>query len=152
MKLLDPRSYFATLFFFLICGACAQIADFSLEAYKNATSIKARSLNLIEVSTNSYASQKQKAEQLLLDIDVAYEFSAGFENNSEATEMWDIIRDGDENLMGGFVAFWRDRSPSGVSPDFAENFRDEVVFAFDRLICLEANKEAPTSCNEAQTR
>ncbi|MEL6450774.1 MAG: hypothetical protein AAFQ19_05905 [Pseudomonadota bacterium] len=130
----------------LALAGCDDYADYSLAAYTNATEMKAKSLALLAKSGAPYAVHGAEAEAVLLQIDVAYEFAAGFEANQEAADMWALIRDPEEGSVGGFVALWRRDFPQGLSPGFRTEFERATRFAFDRLICLEANKREPASC------
>lgn len=132
----------------LVLGGCLDYAEYSLQAYTNATTLKAKSLALVARSGNSYASQKQAAEALMLDLAVAQEFAAGIENNNEAAQMWALIRSPDDKLVGEFVLTWRDKQPGGFGAEFRGFYREAISFAFDRLICLEVNKREPTACPE----
>lgn len=132
----------------LLIGACTNYASYSLQAYSYATEAKAKTLKLVSKANGSYSANRAAAEALLLDMDVAYEFAAGIENNEEAAEIWDKLRDPDGNLVGGFLSAWRTEFPGGVSANsvFIEEFKKNITFSFDRLICLEANKGQATSC------
>jgi hypothetical protein len=134
------------LLLFVFYSACSSIADYSLEAYTYATELKAKSIALVGASKDPYAKHKDKAEKLLVEISAAYEFAAGIEKNNEAAKMWSLIRSPDENLMGGFIGFWKQKQPGGMSAGFISEFKKDVAYGFDRLICLEANKREATKC------
>ena len=136
----------AALAVFMVLLACVDAPKYSLQAYTNATELKAKSLALLEKGHQPFSRHRAEAEKLMLDISVAYEFAAGIKNNEEARDMWRLIRDPEENLMGGFVKHWSQKSPGGVGKVFVGEFRNEVIFGFDRLICLEANKRATADC------
>lgn len=142
--LLRPVYLLSALFFFLT--ACEEYPEYSLAAYTQATEMKAKSLSLLAKASDPYSKHVTEAEALKLDMDVAYEFSAGIEANNEAADMWNIIRDPRENSVGGFLRLWRDDFPRGLSPAFVEAFDRDVRFAYDRLICLESNKREPSAC------
>ncbi|WP_158966893.1 hypothetical protein [Chachezhania sediminis] len=129
-------------------AACLNYADYSLAAYTNATEAKAQSLALIEKATGSYSANRDAADAVLLKLDQGYEFSAGVRDNEEATYMWDRLRSRSGYMVGGFVEFWRRERPGGMAKDsaFLREYRDNIADAFDRLICLEANKGKPAKC------
>jgi len=127
-------------------GACSSlpIADYSLEAYKNATSLKAETAALVAKSSQPYARHAEEVDALNVKIDAAYEFAAGIPSNQLSAEQWRLLRDPDGNLYGGFVVFWRARG--SVSGAFRDEFAIQIDEAFDEIICLEANKQALVRC------
>lgn len=133
----------------LLClGACAPlIADYSLESYKYATSLKAETEGLIDKSGRPYSSARPDIEALVTKINVAYEFAAGQPNNAIATQEWQLIRDPDGTLLGAFLTLWRQQGT--LSPGFRAEMKQQLDEAFDQLICLEANKRTGTSCRAA---
>ncbi|MEO1640481.1 MAG: hypothetical protein AAFU41_14670 [Pseudomonadota bacterium] len=145
------KKAFAAISLLLFIG-CVEIADYSLQAYTNATSLKARSLSLVAKATEPYATHRAEAEALLIAIDEAYEFANGIENNNEAARMWEILRDPDRTLVGGFVNAWETGAANGFSTDesggspFLREVGQNLSDSFDRLICLEANKREPSAC------
>jgi hypothetical protein len=126
-------------------AACSPlIADFSLEAYKNATSLKAETLALIDKSGEPYARHREAAEALTLRIDAAYEFAAGVPNNQLSAQQWAVMRDPEADLYGGYIRDWRSDGPVGAT--FREEKKKQIGQAFDAIICLEANKRSAARC------
>ncbi len=147
--ILMARRLSALFAILLLFGACDPlISSFSEEAYRNATSLKARSLALVVQSGEPYASHADDAETLLVDIDAAYEFLKGRSGNDDAVRQWEILRNPGGNMIGGFVALWQQ---SGKVSEFARNdAAAEISAGFDYVICLEAFKRDPKSCNNRQ--
>lgn len=84
---------FFVVFTCLLLSTCTSIiSDYSLEAYKNATSLKARSLALIDLSASPYSKHEDKTSALMLDINTAYEFAAGIPKNKISALQWNLIR------------------------------------------------------------
>lgn len=126
-------------------GACAPlIAQFNAEAYKNATSLKAETLSLIDKSGEAYSTRKKEVEVLTTKIDAAYEYVAGLPNNQITAQQWQVLRDPNGVLYGAFVRVWQRQGT--VSPAFRTQCKLQMAEAFDQIICLEANKQAATSC------
>jgi hypothetical protein len=127
-------------------AACTPIiAGYSLQAYTNATQLKAETLALIQASAEPWSDHAAEARALQTRIDGAYEFSAGTAYNRDATEMWAKIRDrGDTALLGAFFKRWSSAGATGKA--YRERKHRFVAIAFDRLICLEANKKEKTAC------
>ncbi|MEO9299023.1 hypothetical protein [Devosia alba] len=135
-----------------VLSACTStIAGYSLEAYTLATGLKARSLAVVQLSTESFSTHAEVVDQLLVDIDAAYEFAAGIPNNKIAAEQWALLRDPSEALLGGYFAFWEIEEPGGVSEYFRDQSKEIIAEAFNFIICLEVNKQQASSCSELKT-
>lgn len=117
------------------------------KAYENATSIKARSLALVDLSAEPYTKHEQTAVTLMTDVSAAREYSAGLPNNSISAKQWDAIRDPQRNLLGGYVARWKAQTGKGMSEFFRKEVKTQLSRAFDYLICLETNKGAAKPCS-----
>ncbi|MEM7300715.1 MAG: hypothetical protein AAF468_06490 [Pseudomonadota bacterium] len=132
----------------LVLSACSPvIGEYSLQAYKNATELKARSIALLDKSTDPYVRHQAEAEELMVSINAAYEFAAGLPRNDIAARQWNLMRSKQENLMGGFVEFWKKRR-RGLSSFFVAEYRKEINQTFNYIICLEANKQEKTKCGQ----
>ncbi|MEH2513610.1 hypothetical protein V1291_004964 [Nitrobacteraceae bacterium AZCC 1564] len=136
---------FVLLFFLQSCGPL--ISDYSIDAYKNATTLKAETEALVNKSGQPYASLKNEIDAHTTKINAAYEFSAGLPYNSLSTQQWQILRDPDGALYGWFVKYWKQQGT--VSPVFRAEFRQQLNDAYDAIICLEANKKAAAACHPA---
>jgi hypothetical protein len=129
----------------LAVGACAPlIAQYNAEAYKNATSLKAETLSLIDKAGEAYPTRKKDVEILTTKIDAAYEYVAGLPDNQISAQQWQILRDSNGVLYGAFVRVWQQQGT--VSRGFRTQYKLQMAEAFDQIICLEANKQAATSC------
>jgi hypothetical protein len=126
----------------VVFAACASsISQFSPVAYKQATSLKVESLALMQKATQPYANHQAEIEALITKVDEAYEYARGRPKNEISTRMWDVLRDPNRNLLGGFLARWKNRSTLG--PAFVSDARDVVSDAFDQIIGLESGKIRP---------
>lgn len=135
----------ALLLLGMLGGGCSPLSpEYSLEAYKTATSLKAETLALVGKASQPYSAHAKEVEALNTRIDAAYEFAAGRPLNQIAARQWQILRSPDRNLYGGFVAYWR--SHGHVGPAFRDNAKELIGQAFDYIICLEANRQKSTSC------
>jgi len=134
----------------LVLSACAPIiSEYSLDAYKNATSLKAETLGLIDKSAEKFASHRSEVDALTTKIDAAYEFAAGIPSNQLSTEQWQLLRNPDGNLYGGFVRTWSSSKTGTLSPAYRAGKKKEISDAFDQIICLETNKKEAKSCAAA---
>ncbi len=127
-------------------GCAPIIAGYSLQAYTNATELKAETLAMIDASGDPYDGHAAAIAALQIKLNAAYEFSRGTAYNEQATAMWRIIRNPSEqhSLLGQFFALWKKQGTT--SPYYRQAKRGNITLAFDRLICLEANKKESTRC------
>jgi hypothetical protein len=138
------------IFVLLLLGGCAPIiSEYSLDAYKNATSLKAETLALIDKSGDKFSAHKTEVDALTTKINAAYEFSAGIPNDHISAAQWQILRNPDGNLYGGFVRTWSGSKQGTVLPAYRAGKRKEVSDAFDKIICLEVNKKEAKTCDAA---
>lgn len=131
----------------LVClvSACAPlIAGYSLQAYQNATTLKADVAAMAANSTDDYTAHASDVSALTLRLNEAYEFARGEPENAIAARQWRILLDPDGHLYGGFVAKWR--HDGHLSPAEAGNIKALLDRAFDQIVCLEANKQTATAC------
>jgi len=145
------RRFLLALSLLLALVACDPlISRFSDEAYRNATSLKARSLALIGQSGAPFATEADAVAQLLVDVDAAYEFVKGRPGNEISAAQWDLMRNPEGALLGGYMALWQ-RS-GRVSPLAREDAGEVISAGFDRIICLEINKREPRACDDLEER
>ena len=133
----------------LLFGCTSLIAEYSLDAYRNATTLKAEVAALVEKSGETYTSHKDEAEELTTKIDAAYEFAAGIPSNALSARQWQILRDPEGGLYGGFIRQWREKGKT--SPFFRKEMKQQLNAAFDRIICLEVSKQRARSCVSTST-
>lgn len=127
-------------------AACSSlpIGEYSLQAYTNATTLKAETLALVARADEPYSSHVAQVDALNVRIDAAYEFAAGIPNNQLSAEQWRIMRDPNRNLYGGLVRMWRENGR--LSSFFLAEAKAQIAEGFDYIICLEANKQAASAC------
>ena len=127
------------LFVALGLSSCApHISPFSQTAYRQATSLKVESLELMNEATTPYEEHEQDVEELRTEVEKAYEYAKGLPNNEVTTRQWDILKDPGRNLLGGFLERWRERST--LSRAFVDEAKALVADAFDTIIGLESGK------------
>lgn len=126
------------LFFLVSCGPLAD--PYSPEAFRQATSIKAQSLALIDKGTAPYANHRDDADDLLVKISEAYEFARGRgrRNSDEAAGQWAIILDPDGGSVGDFVRQWQESGR--LNSFFVDEFGETVALQFDEIIELETGR------------
>jgi hypothetical protein len=126
----------------VVCLACATISPYSETAYQQATSLKVDSLALMAKATEPYAQRQAEVEALRLKIDKAYEYAKGLPNNAITTRQWEILKDPDRHLLGGFLELWRIKST--LSATYIADKQIQVGSAFDQIIGLESGKIKPS--------
>ncbi|MBL3567752.1 hypothetical protein JMM59_22515, partial [Rhodovulum sulfidophilum] len=119
----------------LALAACDPLANpYSADAYKQATSLKARSLQLIQNGTQPYSSHASTSDALLLSISESYEFARGRgrKNADEAAKQWAIIRDPNGGSVADFIRQWEEQGI--MSRYFVDEFGKLISKQFDEII------------------
>ena len=148
---LNRVSTWAGLVVALALGACAPlISGYSLDAYKNATTLKAETLALVDESGEPYADHSAQVKTLTTKLNAAYEFSAGAPKNEISAQQWRLLIDPDRNLYGGFVKVWKTQSTT--SEAYRTGKKKQLGQAFDYIACLEINKKEAKSCASLQSQ
>jgi len=144
-----PIRHVLAAWLFVLLSACAiPMAEYNLDAYKNATTTKAQTEALIAKSGERYSQHVTDVDAVTLAINSAYEFAAGLPANHLSAEQWNILRDPDGGLYGDFVATWKRQGTT--SPAYRREKARQLNHAFDEIICLEANKKSEKSCLAAE--
>ena len=125
-------------------AGCSFIATFDKVAYDKATGAKAEALTLMDKATDSYSSRAKEAEAVA-DIDKAYEYDRGSALNSITVKQWEILRDPNGHLFGGFVRRWREKG--ALRPAYIEEKKPDIAEAFDQIIQLEIGKRPASASN-----
>ncbi|MDA8431757.1 MAG: hypothetical protein M0Z60_02200 [Nitrospiraceae bacterium] len=129
----------------LFLGACApMIGPYSPTAYKNATGLKAETLALMDRATMPYSQSEAMIEELMVEIDKAYEYVHGMPSDDLSARQWALLRRPDGDLLGKFLDRWK--TDGRLTPVYIGEFKGLVSDAFDEIICLEANKKAANLC------
>jgi hypothetical protein len=96
----------------------------------------------MDKATETYASQQAGIEAVNTQIEKAYEYERHRTKNDITVKMWEIVKNPDRNLFGGYVKRWKDRST--LSADFIREAKMQVAQAFDMIASLESEKIKPT--------
>jgi hypothetical protein len=141
MKII-PLRYFILAFVALSFASCALIAHYDRVAYEHATSAKVDTLALMDKATASYDNHQKEVESLVLELDKAYEYDRGRQLNQITVAQWDVLRDPNRNLVGGFLKMWKAKGTLSVT--FIAEKKRQIADAFDQIIRLESGKPRPT--------
>lgn len=133
----------ALLLAVVMWGCSALISPYDHTAYQQATAVKAEALSLVKKSGEPYSKHEAQVDQLLLNVDKAYEYAKGLPANSITVKQWKILRD---ELIAGFVETWKKQGK--VSDEYAIEKALQISEGFDYIICLEINKKEATACSE----
>ena len=119
--------------------ACAHVVSpYSHTAYQQATSLKARSLRVMDRATMPWSESSGVVERLQTDLDVALEYAKGRPKNGFSTAQWERLLDPEGHLLGGFLARWEGEGTLG--PTFIVEAKRLVADAFDTISGLESGK------------
>ena len=127
-----------SLFLLLSCSA-NKTALYDQYSYQKTTELKVTSLQLISNATTAYNLHKMEADKLLLEIDQQIEYEKNKPNNEITFAMWQLVRDDEKNVLGGFIKKWREKN--SFSPIFVDEAKKQIQNAFDVLIQYEVKKD-----------
>ena len=83
---------------------------------------------------------------MAIELDKAYEYDRGRALNKITVAQWDILRDPNRNLVGGFLKLWK--AKGSLSAVFVAEKKKQIGDAFDQIIQLESGKTKPTKTPE----
>jgi hypothetical protein len=126
----------------ILTGCRPGISLFSEQAYQQAVTLKTTSLRFMDHAVEPYEEHAVEAENLLFDIERAYEYARGRPDNELSTRQWEILKDPDRNLLGGFIQRWQNQG--SLSPVFIREAKGVISDAFDTIIGLESGKIKPS--------
>lgn len=73
-----------------------------------------------------------------LELDKAYEYERGRPLNQDTIAQWDLLRDPNRDLLGGFLSEWKQDGP--LKPVYIKRKKAQIGKAFDEIILLESGK------------
>jgi hypothetical protein len=131
------------LFYALIVFGCATlISQFDQMAYENAVNLKVEALRIMDKAVGPYSEHEEKIEEIILKVEKAYEYAKGLPKNEISTRQWQILKDPERNLWGGFIKRWKENSTLGEV--YIQEKKKQVSEAFDYIIGLESGKIKPS--------
>ncbi len=130
------------LFVTLLSAGCASlIAKYDKIAYQQVTSIKVDSLAIMEKAVEKYPVHEACVYELMIEIEKAYEYAKGRPKNEIVTRQWEILKDPDRHLLGGFISRWKNKGQ--LSTVFVREAKNNIAKAFDQIIGLESGLIKP---------
>ena len=135
-------SILITLFLFcLFLIGCAAISPYSPVAYEYATTLKVDTMVLMDLATEPYSDHQSEISSLVIKLNQAYEYANGRPKNEISTTQWEILKDPEGNLVGGFLERWKEKST--LSSAYIQEKKQQIAAAFDTIIGLESKKIKP---------
>jgi hypothetical protein len=137
------RSLFLSLFLTasLWLGSCKTISVFDQFAYAQATALKVDAMNIMDKATATYASQQADIDAVLTRVEKAYEYELHRPKNGITVKMWQLLKNPDRNLFGGFIKRWK--NDSTLNATFIGEAKIQIAQAFDMIVELESQKIKP---------
>jgi len=137
---IKPASYvLATLLSaVLLLGACKTISGYDQYAYAQGTALKVDALNLMDKATENFSSQQTGIDDINTRIEKAYEYEKHRPKNGITVKMWELLKNPDRNLFGGFLKRWKEKTT--LSATFISEAKIQVSEAFDMIVELESQK------------
>ena len=145
MNAIASRNFIALAASLFLAG-CALIARYDQAAYEHATSAKVDTLALMSKATGSYDDHEKEVEELVRQLDKAYEYDRGRQLNKLTVAQWEILRDPNRDLVGGFLKMWKTKGR--LSATFIAEKKSQIADAFDQIIQLESGKPKPAKAKE----
>ena len=132
-----------TLGLVLSLSSCKTIANFDQYAYTQSTSLKVDVLNLMDKSTESYATQTKDCEKTIADLLKLREYEKHRPNDIITYKMWDKMIDstGQKGIVGSYFAAWKADDKEGKV--FIQEAKKIVTQGFDFIAELESKKIKP---------
>lgn len=120
---------------------CALTAPYDQFVYKESTSLKVDALKLMDKAAKPFESQQEAVEKLNDELDKLFEYELHRRKNGIRISMWNLLRDPEKNLLGGFLKRWKEKSTLGEP--FIDEAKIQIGKAFDQLAELESGKITP---------
>lgn len=126
----------------LFTGGCiaSKMVPFDSEAFTKGQRIKDAAVELIGMSTNDYSASEGRVSefQSMIDSQIEMETARG-EKNQKTVDMWNLLMNPNENLMGGFLKRWKDKGQ--LSPTFVNELKPLISRNIDKILSLESKKK-----------
>jgi type VI protein secretion system component VasK len=119
-------------------AACSTISTYDQTAYLQAVNTKVDALTLMSKATDSYGNHLSDVAAFQNELDKAYEYERGRPLNKDTIAQWDILRDPNRDLLGGFLKEWKESGR--LLPVYVERKKTQIGEAFDKIIELESGK------------
>lgn len=119
-------------------SACFTTSRYDQQAYAQTTSLKVDAMNLMDKAVEPYQNHIPAINTFTEKADKVYEYELHRKNNDFSIKLWNVIRDPNNNLMGGFLKRWKEKGQ--LSETFIGEAKKQVATAFDQVAELESGK------------
>ena len=113
--------------------------------YQTVVQLKYETLTLVDQSSGRYAPNKPAADALLAKYAVAAETAGRGAGGDSIAQQWAAIRDPRGTSAANLIEIWK-KAP--LRPGQRAEKKRAIAAHFDRLICLEAAKQAASECGD----
>jgi hypothetical protein len=117
-----------------------RVAWYSPTAYTNTVDLKVETRNLVLKGVDPFEKHADEIDKLNVKIEKAYEYAKGIPDNEITTKQWEVLRDPERNLVGGFFKMWKEKGTLGES--YIVDKAKQIDLAYDQILGLEVNKPA----------
>jgi hypothetical protein len=118
--------------------ACSTISAYDQTAYQQAVNTKVDALVLMDKAVEPYVNHRNDIAAFQTELQKAYEYERGRPLSKITLAQWDILRDPNRDLLGGFLKEWKQEGK--LMPVYVERKKDQIGAAFDQIIQLESGK------------
>ena len=126
----------------LTFASCSTISSFDQYAYAQTTSVKVDALNVMDLATQNYDTNKVAVQELKTKLQKVYEYEKNRPKNEITVKLWDKLLDPEGHLLGGFLVRWETEKKLGKV--FISEEKKLVASAFDQISGLESKKIKPS--------
>lgn len=103
-----------------------------------AVDIKVDALRTLERAEEPFSRNQSRIEALRVRMEKASEYARGRPRNEASARQWEIMKDPDGHMMGGFLTRWQQED--SLSHGFIRQAHVLIAEGFDTIIGLESGK------------
>ena len=126
------------------CQTPLAVSAYDPAAHQNAIALKMEAVALMATAGEQFAQHKDAVDALNVKIEAAYQVAAATPRNELVAREWQVLKDPERDLYGGFIKRWQ--ASGTLRTAFREAASEQVAEAFDLIICLEAAKKSGGQC------
>ena len=129
------------------CRTASKPTDFDRAAHQQAAALQTETLTLMAQAAEPYSAHQASVDALNAKILARYEAAAIAPDNEPLTRQWELMRDPQGSLFGGFVVAWQ--ATGALDAGQRDEAAARVSAAFDHILCLEIAKGSGGRCAAA---
>jgi hypothetical protein len=137
-EVLNLKKNFLWLLLFSLVSCKPTISLYDQYAYTQATSLKVDLQNLaLESASINYEAAKPDIDKTNTELQKAYEYNKGRDNNSLSAKQYEILL-GEDHFYKNFLKDWKLKGKENTA--MAENITEQIGDLMDQIIKLENGK------------